>query len=73
MTVDQIFSTDFSLQMETTIKQAEEERTRALQDSKRILKDYQPMKDQINKLREMLNLEKMPDNEEDESALMAIQ
>lgn len=59
--------------METTIKQAEEERTRALQDSKRILKDYQPMKDQINKLREMLNLEKMPDNEEDESALMAIQ
>lgn len=59
--------------METTIKQAEEERVRALQESKRILKDYQPMKDQINKIREMLNLDKIPDNEEDEAALMAMQ
>jgi len=59
--------------METTIKQAEEERTRALQESKHLLKDYQPMKEQINKLREMLNLEKIPDNEENESALMTIQ
>jgi hypothetical protein len=59
--------------METTIKQAEEERTRALQDSKRLLKDYQPMKEQINKLREMLNLEKLPDNEEDETALLTMQ
>jgi hypothetical protein len=59
--------------METTIKQAEEERTRALQDSKRLLKDYQPMKEQINKLRDMLNLEKLPDNEEDETALLTMQ
>jgi len=59
--------------METTIKQAEEERTRALQESKHLLKDYQPMKEQINKLREMLNLEKLPDNEEDETALMTLQ
>jgi Zinc finger-containing protein len=59
--------------METTIKQAEEERTRTLQESKRLLKDYQPMKDQINKIREMLNLDKIPDNEEDEAALMAMQ
>jgi hypothetical protein len=59
--------------METTIKQAEEERTRALQENKRLLKDYQPMKEQINKLREMLNLEKLSDNDEDENALMAAQ
>ncbi len=59
--------------METTIKQAEEERTRAFQESKRLLKDYQPMKEQINKLRDMLNLEKLPDNDDDEVALMAIQ
>ncbi len=59
--------------METTIKQAEEERIRALQESKRLLKDYQPIKEQINKLREMLNLEKLQDNEDDEAALMTIQ
>lgn len=59
--------------METTIKQAEEERTRALQESKRLLKDYQPIKEQINKLREMLQLEKLPENEEDETALVAMQ
>lgn len=59
--------------METTIKQAEEERIKALQESKRILKDYQPTKDQINKLRELLNLEKIQDNEDDEAAFMTIQ
>ncbi|CAF2698752.1 unnamed protein product [Rotaria sp. Silwood2] len=59
--------------METTIKQAEEERTRILQESKRLLKDYQPMKEQINKLRDMLNLEKIADNEDDEAALMTMQ
>ncbi|CAF1171023.1 unnamed protein product [Rotaria sordida] len=59
--------------METTIKQAEEERTKILHESKRLLKDYQPMKEQINKLREMLNLEKIPDNEDDEAALITMQ
>ncbi|CAF1560958.1 unnamed protein product [Rotaria magnacalcarata] len=59
--------------METTIKQAEEERIRILQESRRLLKDYQPMKEQINNLRDVLNLEKVPDNEEDEVALMTMQ
>ena len=59
--------------METTIKQAEEERTRALQDSKRLLKDYQPMKEQINRLRDMLNLEKLPDNDDDETLNVTMQ
>jgi hypothetical protein len=31
------------------------------------------MKEQINKLRDMLRLDPIPDNEEDETALMAIQ
>jgi hypothetical protein len=59
--------------METTIKQAEEERTRALQESKRLLKDYQPVKEQINKIRDMLNLERLPDQDEDETTLMTMQ
>ena len=59
--------------METTIKQAEEERTRAVQESKRLLKDYQPIRDQINKIRDMLNLDRIPDNEEDETTLMTMQ
>jgi DnaJ-domain-containing protein 1 len=59
--------------METTIKQAEEERTRALQDSKRLLKDYQPVKEQINKLRDMLNLERLSDHDDDETTLMTMQ
>ncbi|CAF1015918.1 unnamed protein product [Adineta steineri] len=59
--------------METTIKQAEEERTKAIQESKRLFKDYQPMKEQINKLRDLLNLEKLQDNEDDEAALMTMQ
>jgi len=59
--------------METTIKQSEEERTKALQESKRLLKDYQPIKEQINKLRDMLNLERISDQDEDETTLMTMQ
>lgn len=59
--------------METTIKQAEEERSRALQESKRLIKDYQPIKDQINKIRDVLHLEKLPENDDDETALMTMQ
>lgn len=59
--------------METTIKQAEEERTRALQESKRLLKEYQPVKEQINKIREVLQLEKVGENDDDETALFTMQ
>jgi hypothetical protein len=59
--------------METTIKQAEEERIRTLQESKRLLKDYQPIKEQINKIRDMLNLERLPDHDEDETTLLTMQ
>ena len=59
--------------METTIKQAEEERTRALHESKRLLKDYQPIREQISKLRDMLHLEKLSEADDDETALMTMQ
>ncbi|UJR14675.1 hypothetical protein I4U23_001668 [Adineta vaga] len=58
--------------METTIKQAEEERTKTLQDSKRLLKDYQPIKEEVNKIRDMLNLERLT-IDDDETALMTMQ
>jgi hypothetical protein len=59
--------------METTIKQADEGRIRALQESKSLLKDYQPIREQINKLRELLHLETLPDFEENDTALIAMQ
>ncbi|CAF0778809.1 unnamed protein product [Adineta steineri] len=59
--------------METTIKQADEERARAIQDSKRLLKDYQPIKEQVNKLRDMLNLERLSDHDDDDTTLIAMQ
>ena len=59
--------------METTIKQADEERGRALQESKRLMKDYQPIREQINKIRDVLNLDRLPENDDDETALMTMQ
>ena len=59
--------------METTIKQADEERSRALQESKRLMKDYQPIREQINKIRDVLNLDRLPENDDDETALMTMQ
>ena len=41
--------------------------------NKRLLKDYQPIKEQVNKLRDMLNLERLPDHEEDETTIMTMQ
>ena len=58
--------------METTIKQAEEERSKAIQDSKRLLKDYQPIKEQVNKLRDMLNVERLS-IDDDEAVAMTMQ
>ena len=60
--------------METTIKQAEEEQAKALQESKRLLKDYQPIKEQVTKLRDLLHLERSADDDDDdEAALMTVQ
>ena len=59
--------------METTIKQSEEERVRALQESKRLIKDYQPIKDQINKLREILNLDRLAEQDDEETRLITMQ
>lgn len=59
--------------METTIKQSEEERARAVQESKRLIKDYQPIRDQINKLRDMLNLDRLVEQDDEETRLLTMQ
>jgi hypothetical protein len=59
--------------METTIKQAEEERVRVLQESRRLLKEYQPLKEHISKLRETLRLEKLAERDEDDPGLITMQ
>lgn len=59
--------------METTIKQSEEERVRAIQESKRLLKDYQPIKEEINKIRDMLSLDRLTDHDDDETGLATVQ
>ena len=59
--------------METTIKQTEEEQSRTLHDSKQLLKDYQPIKEQINKIRDILNLEKLSDHDDHETTLVTMQ
>ncbi|CAF0761025.1 unnamed protein product [Didymodactylos carnosus] len=59
--------------METTIKQAEEEKLRAIQDTRRLAKDYHPIREQIQKLRETLSLERLPDNEDEEATILTMQ
>ncbi len=47
--------------METTIKQSEEERNKALENAKQIYEDYRPLKDEVDMLRDSLGLERLPD------------
>jgi hypothetical protein len=56
--------------METTIKQAEDERTRTLHESQCLLKDYQPIKEDISKIRHMLNIDRVTDNDDDDETLI---
>lgn len=53
--------------METTIKQAEEERNRSLENAKHLYDDYKPLKDEVDGLRTRLGLEPLPgiNDEED--------
>lgn len=53
--------------METTIKQAEEERNRSLENAKHLYDDYKPLKDEVDNLRTRLGLEPLPGiNDEEE-------
>lgn len=54
------------VQIETTIKQAEEDRNRALESAKRLFDEYKPLKEQVNQLRNNIGLEKLEDNEDED-------
>jgi hypothetical protein len=47
--------------METTVKQAEEDRNKSLEASKHLFQELQPLKHQVDMLRASVGLEKLPD------------
>lgn len=55
--------------MESTIKQAEEERCRALEGAKRLYDEYKPVKHQVDVLRCGMGLEKLPGLQDEEEKL----
>ena len=55
--------------METTVKQAEEERNRTLENAKRLYEEYRPIKDQLDMMRASIGLESLPNMKEDVSKL----
>jgi len=55
--------------METTIKQAEEERSRSLDAAKQLYEDYRPLKDEVDGLRGRLGLEPLTDVNEEEDKI----
>ncbi|XP_071115045.1 zinc finger C4H2 domain-containing protein-like [Haliotis cracherodii] len=55
--------------METTIKQAEEERNRALESAKKMYEEYRPLKEDVDSLRSNIGLSKLPDIQDDDDKL----
>lgn len=55
--------------METTIKQAEEERNRSLESTKKLYEEFRPLKDEVDSMRGIMGLEKLPDLQEEEEKL----
>lgn len=47
--------------METTVKQAEEDRNKSLESAKQLFQDLRPLKHQVDMLRSSVGLEKLPD------------
>ena len=56
-------------QMETTIKQAEEDKAKSLESSKHLYEDLRPLKHQVDMLRNSVGLEKLPDLRDEEDRL----
>ena len=52
--------------IETTIKQAEEDRARALDNAKHLFDEYKPLKDQVDNMRNSIGLEKVTELEDDD-------
>ncbi|KAL4233638.1 Zinc finger C4H2 domain-containing protein [Mactra antiquata] len=55
--------------METTIKQAEEERNRSLENAKHLYDDYKPLKDEVDIMRHRIGLDKLPDVNDEEDKI----
>lgn len=53
-------------QMETIIKQAEDERNESLEMAKRLHLDYKPVKDGVDRMRMDIGLHRLPDLHEEE-------
>ena len=58
-----------SFQMEATIKQAEEERNRSLEGAKHLYEEYKMLKDQVDAMRSMVGLERLPELQDEEHKL----
>lgn len=56
-------------QMETTIKQAEEERSKAYENAKHLYEDCRPLKEEIDIMRMRAGLDVMPDFAEETERL----
>jgi Zinc finger-containing protein len=48
--------------METTIKHAEEERMKALENARHLFEEHQMLKEQVNAMRANIGLDQMPDS-----------
>ena len=55
--------------METTIKQAEEERNRCIESVKHLYEDYRPLKEDVDGLRNKIGLDTLPELQEEEDKL----
>ncbi|KAL3882445.1 hypothetical protein ACJMK2_028784 [Sinanodonta woodiana] len=55
--------------METTIKQAEEERNRSLESLKRLYEDFKPLKEEVDMMRSKLGLQALPDLDKEDERL----
>ncbi len=55
----------FFWKLETTIKQSDEEKQRALELAMRLKNEYKPLKESINYLRESIGLNKFDETEDD--------
>ena len=57
--------------METTIKQAEEEKNKALENARKVYNDLKPLKEQVDCLRSSIGLDKVADLSDEDTKINA--
>ena len=57
--------------METTMKQAEEERNKALESARQLYTEFQPLRGQVDAIRGSLGLDCVPELSEEDNMLTA--